>query len=46
MMEENVVASAGASNSMAQNEMVRLIKDIGEIPAQRNTAYEIVRNYK
>ncbi len=46
MMEENVVASAGASNSMAKNEMVRLIKDIGEIPAQRNTAYEIVRNYK
>jgi cyclic dehypoxanthinyl futalosine synthase len=46
MMEENVVASAGASNSMAKNEMLRLIKDIGEIPAQRNTAYEIVRNYK
>jgi cyclic dehypoxanthinyl futalosine synthase len=46
MMEENVVASAGASNSMAKNEMIRLIKDIGEIPAQRNTAYEIVRNFE
>jgi cyclic dehypoxanthinyl futalosine synthase len=45
MMEENVVASAGASNSMAQNEMVRLIKDIGEIPAQRNTAYKIVKQF-
>jgi cyclic dehypoxanthinyl futalosine synthase len=46
MMEENVVASAGASNSMAQNEMVRLIKDIGEIPAQRNTAYEIIKTFR
>jgi cyclic dehypoxanthinyl futalosine synthase len=46
MMEENVVASAGATNSMAQSEMVRLIKDIGEIPAQRNTAYEIVKNFE
>jgi len=45
MMEENVVRSAGASNSMGSAEMVRLIKDIGEFPAQRNTAYEIVRNY-
>jgi cyclic dehypoxanthinyl futalosine synthase len=46
MMEENVVASAGASNSMAQNEMIRLIKDIGEIPAQRNTAYEIIKTFR
>jgi len=46
MMEENVVASAGARNSMAENEMVRLIKDIDEIPAQRNTAYEIVKTFE
>jgi cyclic dehypoxanthinyl futalosine synthase len=46
MMEENVVASAGAKNSMAQNEMIRLIKDIGEIPAQRNTAYEIIKKFE
>ena len=45
MMEENVVASAGARNSMVSDEMVKLIKDIGEIPAQRNTAYEIVKNF-
>ena len=42
MMEENVVRSAGAQNRMNQEEMIKLIKDIGEIPAKRNTAYEIL----
>ena len=42
MMEENVVRSAGAQNSMNQQEMINLIKDAGEIPAKRNTAYEIL----
>jgi cyclic dehypoxanthinyl futalosine synthase len=45
MMEENVVASAGAKNSMAKEEMIRLISDLGEIPAQRNTAYEIIEKF-
>jgi cyclic dehypoxanthinyl futalosine synthase len=45
MMEENVVASAGAKNSMNQAEMIRLIEDIGEKPAKRNTAYEILERY-
>ena len=45
MMEENVVASAGARNSMVVDEMVKLIKDIGEIPAQRNTAYQIIKTF-
>lgn len=40
MMEENVVRSAGAGFRMAKEEMVRLIDDIDEIPAIRNTAYE------
>ena len=40
MMEENVVSSAGAAYHMAKDEMVHLIKDLGEIPAVRNTAYE------
>ncbi len=40
MMEENVVRSAGAGFRMAKEEMVRLISDIGETPAIRNTAYE------
>lgn len=42
MMEENVVSAAGAKNKMNQDEMIRLIKDIGEIPVKRNTAYEFL----
>ena len=45
MMEENVVASAGASFRMGKNEMIKLIKDIGEIPAQRDTAYNILEKF-
>ncbi|MCE3039669.1 dehypoxanthine futalosine cyclase [Helicobacter anatolicus] len=45
MMEENVVAAAGAKNSMNQQEMISLIKDSGEFPAKRNTAYEILERY-
>lgn len=45
MMEENVVSSAGVSNSMNQQEMIALIKDIGEYPAKRNTAYEILERF-
>jgi cyclic dehypoxanthinyl futalosine synthase len=45
MMEENVVRSAGAQNRMNQEEMIKLIKDIGEIPAKRNTAYEILQTF-
>ncbi len=45
MMEENVVKAAGAANRMNQQEMIRLIKDIGERPAKRNTAYEIMEMY-
>jgi len=46
MMEENVVSSAGAAYSMAKDEMVYLIKDIGEIPARRNTAYETLEVFQ
>jgi cyclic dehypoxanthinyl futalosine synthase len=45
MMEENVVSAAGVSNQMHQDEMIRLIADIGEKPAKRNTAYEILERY-
>lgn len=45
MMEENVVKAAGAANRMNQDEMIRLIKDVGEYPAKRNTAYEILQKY-
>ncbi len=46
MMEENVVSAAGVSNKMNQKEMVKLIKDIGAIPAKRDTAYNILKTYK
>ncbi len=45
MMEENVVSAAGAHNEMNQEEMIRLIADVGEKPAKRNTAYEILERY-
>jgi len=45
MMEENVVSSAGAAYSMAKEEMVELIRDIGEKPAIRNTAYETLEMF-
>ncbi len=40
MMEENVVSSAGAAYSMAKEELVHLIRDLGETPAIRDTAYK------
>ena len=46
MMEENVVSSAGASFRMAKDEMVHLIRDIGETPAIRNTAYEMLEIFE
>jgi len=45
MMEENVVSSAGAAYTMAKDEMIHLIEDIGETPAVRNTAYEILEKF-
>jgi len=45
MMEENVVRSAGAGFRMAKDEMIRLIADIGETPAVRNTAYETLEKF-
>jgi cyclic dehypoxanthinyl futalosine synthase len=45
MMEENVVSAAGASNKMAQDEMIQLIRDVGEIPAKRDTAYNFLERF-
>ncbi len=42
MMEENVVKSAGATFSLAKEQLVELISDVKERPAVRNTAYEIL----
>ncbi|MCK9162155.1 MAG: dehypoxanthine futalosine cyclase [Arcobacteraceae bacterium] len=45
MMEENVVRAAGAKNRMNQDEMIRLIKDVGEFPAKRDTAYNVLQRF-
>ena len=45
MMEENVVKAAGAANRMNQEEMIKLIRDIGSIPAKRDTSYTILEQY-
>jgi len=46
MMEENVVRSAGATNRLNREEMIRLIRAVGEVPAQRKTDYSIVKIYQ
>jgi len=45
MMEENVVSAAGVQNRMNQEEMIKLIRDVDEYPAKRDTAYNILEKY-
>ncbi len=45
MMEENVVSSAGTAHKMSKEQMIELIRDIGEKPAKRDTAYNILKFY-
>ena len=40
MIEENVVAAAGARNRMDREEMERIIAEAGYVPAQRMTLYD------
>src|SRR5512143_1753662 len=43
MIEENVVAAAGVTFRMTQQEIIHLIKDAGYRPAQRDTTYHILK---
>ncbi|RAL26815.1 cyclic dehypoxanthinyl futalosine synthase [Thermoflavimicrobium daqui] len=43
MIEENVVSAAGTAHKVNNNLALRLIREAGKIPAQRNTKYEILR---
>ncbi len=45
MLEENVVAAAGCSFRMSQQEMIELIKDAGFRAAQRSTGYRILKEF-
>jgi len=42
MLEENVVAAAGAHHRMTQADMERIVRDAGLVPRQRRTLYEPV----
>ncbi|BEU88972.1 cyclic dehypoxanthinyl futalosine synthase [Selenomonas sp. TAMA-11512] len=45
MLEENVVRAAGTQYEMSVAKMVRMIKNAGWQPAQRNTKYEILKRF-
>ncbi|SDZ54153.1 de-hypoxanthine futalosine cyclase [Evansella caseinilytica] len=42
MIEENVVSAAGATHKVNTNLILRLIREAGKIPAQRDTKYNIL----
>ena len=46
MMEENVVSSAGAVYKVNIESIIQLIRETGNIPAQRNTRYDILRVFE
>jgi cyclic dehypoxanthinyl futalosine synthase len=43
MIEENVVSAAGATHKVNISSILKLIREAGKIPAQRNTRYEILQ---
>lgn len=45
MLEENVVRAAGAGHRLKQDEIIRMIRDAGFVPAQRTTDYRIIRRF-
>jgi cyclic dehypoxanthinyl futalosine synthase len=45
MLEENVIASTGISYRVTKEDIIKAIRDTGFSPAQRNTHYEILRNF-
>ncbi|TCK03997.1 cyclic dehypoxanthinyl futalosine synthase [Phorcysia thermohydrogeniphila] len=45
MIEENVVAAAGVKFRMPLSEIIRLIKDAGYTPVQRDTLYQKLRSF-
>ncbi|RLI31723.1 7,8-didemethyl-8-hydroxy-5-deazariboflavin synthase subunit CofH [Candidatus Bathyarchaeota archaeon] len=47
LMEENISRSAGATagENMPMDEIIRLIRNLGRVPAQRTTTYKILRKF-
>lgn len=46
MMEENVVSAAGTTHKVNIELILKLIREAGKIPAQRNTKYEIMHVFE
>lgn len=46
MIEENVVSAAGATYKVNISSILRLIREAGKIPAQRDTKYNIIRVFR
>lgn len=46
MMEENVVSAAGTTYQVNINFILRLIREAGKIPVQRNTKYDHIHLFK
>jgi cyclic dehypoxanthinyl futalosine synthase len=46
MIEENVVSAAGATHKVNISSILKLIREAGKIPAQRNTRYEILKTFQ
>ncbi|SFQ06020.1 cyclic dehypoxanthinyl futalosine synthase [Salibacterium halotolerans] len=46
MMEENVVSAAGTTHKVNTNEILRLIRETGRTPVQRDTKYNILRRFE
>jgi cyclic dehypoxanthinyl futalosine synthase len=46
MMEENVVSAAGATHKVNIQLILKLIREAGKIPVQRNTKYQILRTFE
>ncbi|WP_028562019.1 cyclic dehypoxanthinyl futalosine synthase [Paenibacillus pinihumi] len=45
MIEENVVSAAGTTHKVNIELILKLIREAGKVPAQRNTRYEILKTY-
>ncbi|WP_202078214.1 cyclic dehypoxanthinyl futalosine synthase [Caldalkalibacillus salinus] len=45
MIEENVVSAAGTTHKVNTNLILKLIREAGKVPAQRNTKYETLRTF-
>ncbi|MCQ6558668.1 cyclic dehypoxanthinyl futalosine synthase [Paenibacillus mendelii] len=45
MIEENVVSAAGTTHKVNIELILQLIREVGKIPAQRNTRYDILKMY-